>query len=220
VPNPDLKPEYTYNVDLGISKSCNNLLTVGGTGFYTWYKDAITTQPGTFNGEDSIYYDGELSEVTTSVNAAEAYIYGFNAYLSADVTTNFSITSSLNYTYGRIKTDSVDYPLDHIPPVFGKTSFNIHLNKFKGEFFVMYSGPKNTEDYNLNGEDNEAYSADPENGYMPAWYTLNLRGAYQFNKHIQLQLALENVLDQHYRVYASNISAPGRNLAVTLRGRF
>jgi hemoglobin/transferrin/lactoferrin receptor protein len=50
--------------------------------------------------------------------------------------------------------------------------------------------------------------------------TLNVRSAYQFNKYMQLQVALENILDQNYRVFASNISAPGRNLVITLRGNF
>ena len=82
----------------------------------------------------------------------------------------------------------------------------------------MYSGAKLSKDYNLAGEDNHIYSADPLNGYMPAWVTLNARTAYQFNKYIQLQMALENILDKNYRVFASNISAAGRNLMVTVRG--
>lgn len=220
VPNPDLKPEYTYNGDLGISKIFNDKATLGGTVFYTMLTNAITTQASTFNGADSIVYDGQLSAVSTSTNAAEAYIYGFNLFFKADVTEYFSITSTLNYTYGRIKTDTTDYPLDHIPPVFGKTSLNLKLKKFRGEFFVLYNGAKKSQDYNLGGEDNQAYSADPVNGYMPAWATLNIRAAYQFTKNVQLQMSLENITDTYYRVYASNISAPGRNFIVTLRGTF
>lgn len=220
VPNPNLTPEYTYNLDLGISKTFDDRITIGGTGYYTWYIDAITTQKGKFNGQDSILYSEQMSQVITNVNATEAYICGFNAYLNADVTTSFSITNSINYTYGRIKTDSTDYPLDHISPIFGKTSFNLKLNKLRSEFFILYNGAKLSKDYNLLGEDNQAYSTDPVNGYMPAWMTLNVRSAYQFNKYIQLQVALENISDQNYRVFSSNISAPGRNLVVTLRGTF
>ena len=54
---------------------------------------------------------------------------------------------------------------------------------------------------------------------MPAWQTINLRASYQVNRHMQIQAALENVLDRNYRVFASGISAPGRNLVLTLRGR-
>ena len=217
VPNPNLKPEYTYNLDLGVSKTIREKTTIGASLFYTLYKNAITTKPGKFNGQDSIFYDGLLSRVTMNVNALEANIYGTNLYFSAFVTDNFYITSTINYTYGRIETDTIDYPLDHIPPIFGKTSFNLNLKKFRGEFFVIYNGWKSLKDYNTYGEDNIAYAT--ENG-MPSWVTLNIRAAYQFSKNIQLQVALENILDQNYRVFASNISAPGRNLVITLRGIF
>ena len=67
------------------------------------------------------------------------------------------------------------------------------------------------------GEDNQIYAT--ENG-MPAWCTLNLRTAYQFNNFLQIQVDLENLLDQNYRVFASGISAPGRDFRITLRARF
>ena len=217
LPNPDLEPEYTYNLEAGISKTIGEKVTVGATGYYTWYRNAITIQPGTFEGQDSILFNGVLSQVTYNANAQDAYLYGANAYFSADVTDQFSITSTLNYTYGRIKTDSIDLPLDHIPPVFGKTSFQLKLPKFNAEFWVMYNGWKRLEDYNLLGEDNFAFAT--SNG-MPAWMTLNLRTSYQISPNFQIQLALDNILDTNYRVFASNISAPGRNLIVTLRGTF
>jgi hemoglobin/transferrin/lactoferrin receptor protein len=217
VPNPDLNPEYTYNGEFGISKVFYDRIRIEGVGFYTFYDNIITTQKSIFNGQDSIMYDGEMSQVTTNVNGKSAYIYGFSANLSADITHSFSIVSSLNYTYGRINTDTTDYPLDHIAPVFGRTSFNLTLNKFKGEFFVVYNGWKKVEDYNMVGEDNFGYAT--ENG-MPAWCTLNIRTAYQVNKYLQVQLALENIMDQNYRVFGSGISAEGRNLVVTLRGKF
>jgi hemoglobin/transferrin/lactoferrin receptor protein len=217
VPNPDLKPEYTYNAELGISRTFAEKITLSANGYYTLLKNAITVLPSTFNGSDSILYDGTMSKVTSAQNAAEAYIYGIEGGLKADITSAFSIVSTINYTYGRIKTDSTDYPLDHIPPVFGRTGFNLNIKKFRGEFFAQYSGWKRLKDYNLVGEDNIAYAT--ANG-MPAWYTLNVRLAYQFTKNVNLQVACENILDVNYRQFASNISAPGRNFIVTLRGSF
>lgn len=217
VPNPELKPEFTYNLDLGISKTFQEKISVGANAFYTWYKNAITTKAGKFNGADSVMYDGQMSAVSMNVNANEAYIYGFSAYLNADVTKQFSIVSTLNYTFGRIKTDSIDYPLDHIPPVFGKTSFILKQKKFRGELFLMYSGWKHLSDYNMVGEDN--FDNATVNG-MPAWLTFNLRTAYQVQKNLQIQMALENIFDVNYRIFASNISAPGRNFVLTLRGNF
>jgi hemoglobin/transferrin/lactoferrin receptor protein len=217
VPNPDLKPEYTYNGEIGIAKTFNKKLTLSVNGYYTLLKNAITVQPSTFNGSDSIVYDGQLSQVTTTKNAAEAYIYGLEAGLRGNITDQLSIVSTINYTYGRIKTDTTDYPLDHIPPVFGKTGLNLNIKKFRGEFFVQYSGWKRLKNYNLVGEDN-IDNATAQG--MPAWFTLNARVGYQFNKYVSLQVACENILDLNYRQFASNISAPGRNLILTLRGSF
>jgi hemoglobin/transferrin/lactoferrin receptor protein len=82
---------------------------------------------------------------------------------------------------------------------------------------VNYSGWKRVSDYNMIGEDNFAYAT--ASG-MPSWYTLNARLNYVFSQQISLQVACENILNQNYRSYASNISAPGRNFIITLRGQF
>ncbi|MBL0316309.1 MAG: TonB-dependent receptor [Flavobacteriales bacterium] len=218
IPNPKLKPEYTYNVDLGIAKTIDKVVTLEGTGFYTWYQNALTTDASALNGDSLILFEGDTAMVSTTVNKAKAYVYGFNGQLVAKVHRNFEITSAINYTYARIEEeDGTETPLDHIPPVFGRTSFNLKLKKFRGEFWVMYNGWKRIEDYRLNAEDNEANATALG---MPSWYTINLRTSYQINEHLTAQLAIENILDQNYRMFASNISAPGRNLMVTLRARF
>ena len=51
----------------------------------------------------------------------------------------------------------------------------------------------------------------------PRWYTLNLRTSYMINKKLVLAAALENISDVHYRPYSSGISAPGRNLIISLQ---
>lgn len=215
VPNNDLKPEYTYTGELGISKIFDNRIKLEGIAYATWLQNALITGPAKYNGQDSVMYQGTMSKVYSSQNADKgAYILGYNLNFSADLTNYLSLTSSLNFTYGRIRTDSTDQPLDHIPPVLGKTSLIIKLDKFKGDFSVMYNGWKRIWDYRLNAEDNEA---DATASGMPAWYTLNIGAAYQFTPNLQIQARLDNILDRNYRVFASGINAPGRNLSLTLR---
>jgi hemoglobin/transferrin/lactoferrin receptor protein len=214
VPNADIQPEYTYNGEVSLGRTIAGKIQLAATGFYTAYTNAITIQPATLNGADSLFYDGQLSRITSNVNALQAYIYGYHATLSADLTPFLSIHSTFNYTYGRIRTDSTEYPLDHIPPLFGKTSITVKTKRFRGELFSLYNGWKRLKDYNKVGEDNLPY-ATPEG--TPAWYTLNVRMAYHFSKTLQAQAALENILDRNYRIFASGISAPGRNLVLTLR---
>ena len=55
---------------------------------------------------------------------------------------------------------------------------------------------------------------------MPSWLTLNWRNSFYFTKKIQLQFAIENILDRNYRYFASGFSAPGRNYVIALRTSF
>ena len=220
VPNANLKPEYNYNVELSVSKVFAKKIKLDFTGYNTWIADAITTGPNQFNGQDSILYQGTMSKVSSNINAQTAMITGYSAGVSADITSFLSLTSSLNYTYGRIKTDSTDYPLDHIAPLFGRTSVVVKIKRFKGEVWALYNDAKISKDYNLQGEDNQVYSANTTFGYTPGWITYNIRGAYHFNETLQVQVALDNMLDTHYRLFASGISAPGRNVSLTLRANF
>ena len=215
VPNPNLKAEYAYNGEFGISRLLSEGLSIQATGYYTLLKNALTLGTGTFNGVDSVVYDGQLSQVMTTTNAGKAYVYGFEAMLSGKLNDHLSMMATVNYTKGRNVTDSI--PLDHIPPVFGKLSMVYTVGKVRAELFMNYSGWKRLADYNFIGEDNFAY-ATPYG--MPSWATVNARVNYNFSRSLSLQLACENILDQNYRNFASNISAPGRNFIVTLRGNF
>ncbi len=217
VPNPTLKPEYTYTYELGLTQTINKRVQISVNGYYTNYINGLSTSSSTFNGQDSIMFEGSMSKVTSTVNSRKAYIYGLEGGISGNLNEYLSVVGTFNYTYGRILTDTTNYPLDHIAPIFGKISFNVKVKKFRAEAFVNYSGWKRMKDYNLQGEDNEANSLVQG---MPAWYTANIRLTYQFNKNLSAQAACENLFDQNYRQFASNISAPGRNFIFTLRGNF
>ncbi len=218
VPNSNLKPEYTYNGEIGVSNRFGNLLTAQATGYYALYRNALTTQNFTYNGQDSIMYAGTMSQVVATTNANKAYLYGLELSVNGRLNDNVSIYGTYNYTYARIVNDSsVAIPLGHIPPVFGKFGFQINEKKIRSDFFVNYSAAKKIADYSPSGEDNQLYALPTG---MPSWYTVNAKITYQFNKLIGLQIACENILDKNYRVFSSNISSPGRNIIATLRWNF
>lgn len=215
VPNPNLKPERTYSLDAGIRKQLFDRITLEAEGFYTIYTNAITTQPGTLNGQSQIDYNGRTSRIVMQGNSQRARLYGFNTQVSVDLTSSLMLFGTLTYTRGRILTDTTAYPLDHIPPLYGKGGLRLTVKQFRAEANVLFNGWKRLSDYNLVGEDNIVYATSQG---MPAWQTINLRASYQVNRFIQVQTSLENILDRNYRVFASGISTPGRNLVLTLRG--
>jgi len=215
VPNPDLKPEYAYNLELSVAKTIVGKVRIEGTAFYNWLRDAQVIEPMSYNGKDSILIDGVMYQTLAPTNAGRAYICGFQGTILAQITHSFSILSNLTYTYGYNQTDAL--PLDHIPPVFGMTSFRLELKKFKGDFYVVYNGWKRISQYSNSGEDNEQYAT--QYG-MPSWYTLNLKLSYQIIRYLNVELGMENILDENYRKFASGISSPGRNVIVALRATF
>ena len=215
-PNPDLKPERTNNFELGFSTLIYKKVKLDASIYYTLIQDLITMLPSKLNGLDSAVYSGKNTKVFSYQNAQEAYIYGYNIQVAADVLQNVSFNSSLNYTYGRIKTNMAETPLDHIPPMFGRTAITYHLKKLSIEASSLYNGWKRIEDFNLAGEDNQVY-ATPKGS--PAWYTLNLKAQYTLDKmgRTQLQLGIDNIMDTQYRVFASGVSAAGRNIWLCFR---
>ncbi|MBL7912095.1 MAG: TonB-dependent receptor [Bacteroidia bacterium] len=219
VPNPEVKPEYATNFELGISKVFEKRYKFDVTGFYTIIEDIMVQRDFKLNGQDSALFNGVKSKVQAMQNADRGYIYGFTAGMQFDFNNNISFKSIINYTYGRYidsRKDTV-VPLDHIPPVFGQTSIIYKAKNTDAEFFVRYNGKKSIADYSNSGEDNAVYSADPVKGYMPGWFTLNIRAGYNFTKSFRLNVACENITDNRYRVFASGINAPGRNFIISLR---
>lgn len=215
IPNPDIKPEYTYNAETGISRVIEGFLRMDVTGYYTLITNAIVRTDYSLNGQDSMMYDGDIYRISANYNAQLAHIYGASVNVISDFYNNIVLKASLNYTRGRNLTD--DVPLGHIPPVFGRVSITYDYKKFRFDSFVYYNGWKFTDAFSPYGEDNE------EEATMfgfPAWWTLNLQTSYRINELLTAQFAIENILDQFYKPFASGVSAPGRNVVFTLRTHF
>lgn len=217
IPNPDIKPEYTYTWDLQLKYSTEKF-TTEITAFYTLFRNAIALAPFKLAGKDSILYNGTLSQVIANQNVRKAFIRGLNYRVEIKLTPLVSWETTLSSTYGRFTSGNKGIkPLDHIPPFYGKSSLLFKSKKLQSEFYIHFNGWKRIDDFNTDGEDNAQY-ATPDG--MPAWYTLNLRASYQLYKSLQVQTGLENILDRNYRYFASGFSAPGRNLYLTLRTNF
>ncbi len=215
IPNTDINPEYTYNFDLGITKTFAEKVRFEITAFYTLFKNAIASAPFKLNGQDSIVYNGVKSAVYASQNVNEAYVRGFNARLKIELSKKLAWDNTISQTYGRYKNpDGTKKPLDHVPPMFGKTSLAYTGKKISTEVYGMFNGWKKIKNYNPDGEDNGQYAT--ADG-MPSWFTFNWRGSYAFTKNLTLQAGVENISDRNYRYFASGFSAPGRNFIVALR---
>lgn len=212
VPNDNVKPEYSYNIDFAVIKRFDEAARVEINAFYTWLRDAMVRRNFRFNGQDSIMYDGELSRVEAVVNAGRAYIYGASAGLTLELGSHFSFDSNITYTNGKDITN--DEPLRHVAPLFGRAGLTYKAEKIKLELYSEFNGEKNIEDFSPSEQNKpHIYTEDGS----PSWATLNVKASYQVNETFQLNAGMENIFDKHYRPYSSGISAPGRNVIVALR---
>ena len=216
VPNKDLKPEYTYNAEVNLSKS-STAFSWGASLFYTWFKNALVADKFTWNGQSKINYQGVLSDVYATQNKAKAIVYGFNLNGRLRIMDNTDIAGTYTYTKGTYNNGVKEMPLDHIPPSYGRLGIRHGNEKWNAEVFSVFNGWKRIADYNLNGEDNEIYAT--KDG-MPSWMTLNFASYYNPRKNISLGFQIENITDLNYRYFASGISAVGRNYILSCRLSF
>ena len=218
VPNPSLKPEYADNVELGLAKKFGTFLTLDVTAYYTHLNNAIVRRNSTFNGSETIEYQGEDCQVQMLQNAAQANVCGVQAGLEAKFAKLFYFSGRINYQYGREELDSGEKsPSRHAAPLFGRMALGFKHDKVNVEVYSQYQGECSAEDMPEEEKlKTEIYAKDANgNPYAPAWITLNLRATCNIYKGLSLSTTLENITDKRYRPYSSGISAPGRNFTIS-----
>ncbi|MBE6305797.1 MAG: TonB-dependent receptor [Bacteroidales bacterium] len=219
VPNPALKPEYADNVELGIAKSFGSHFHFDITGYYTHLTDAIVRRDFIFNGSTTMEYMGESCRVQALQNAAVARVWGIQGAFKTNFSKWFYAEANLNWQRGFEELDSGDIsPSRHVAPLFGRAAVGFEHNKLKVELFTVFQAECAAKDMPEEEKDKTEIYALDENGnaYAPAWCTLNLQASYSLIKNLILSATVENIADRRYRPYSCGISAPGRNLTLSL----
>jgi hemoglobin/transferrin/lactoferrin receptor protein len=224
IPNPDLSPEYAWNFEVGIVKNIPQNFRVELNGFHTILTDAIVRRPTTFNGQDSIEFDGELSRVEALQNVARATVWGFQASVEVYLVKDLLLQTHANFITGK-ETDDVkdeEVPLRHAPPFYGSTALRYTWKKLFVEASAFYNSKVAFDDLAPTEQAKTDIYAVDKNGdpYSPGWYTLNLKASYQLLKILAFTAGWENITDQRYRPYSSGIVAPGSNIIFSMRFSF
>lgn len=223
VPNPGLKPEYAYNAELGVIRTFGQTARVDVTCYYTLLDDALVRRDFTLHGQDSVLYDGTLSQVQAIQNAAQARVWGFQAGIEFQLPDGFSLRSRFNFQDGEEDLDDGSTaPLRHVAPWFGVTHLTYTRHRLKVDLYGMYSGEIAFKDLAPEERGKPHLYATDENGnpYSPSWYTLNLKLLYRLTDRLMLTTGVENITDQRYRPYSSGIVAPGRNFIAAVKATF
>lgn len=214
VPNPNLRPEYANNAEIGITRLFGKTLQLNLAAYYTYLDNALVRRDFKVNGQDSILYKGENHKVLAIQNAASAYIYGIQLGVKANLPLGFGINAHANWQKGKEELDNGERsPLRHAAPFFGRASLSYTHDKLYMELYTEFQGRRLHKDMPEDEKSKtEIYALDADgNVWAPGWCTLNLKAQYKATRQLNLNFGLENITDKRYRTYSSGISASGRN---------
>jgi hemoglobin/transferrin/lactoferrin receptor protein len=225
LPNIDLKPEFAYSGEVGVKKFFNDrTFSFGFNMYYTLLDNYITREAdGTTN-----VYDGDVGNVVRNRNKGKAYITGYTANYLGRLNENWKTSGFITYTKGR--TFDTDEPMSSIPPLFGRFEVSYRKNKIELTANYKFNSKKGIDQYNISeGIDNhvqtpivDANAANALDKYYgtPSWSAFGLNGRYSVNENFTVQGSLTNVFDEHYKEFASGVSAPGRNFSIAIQANF
>lgn len=223
VPNPDLKAEYAYNIEMGITKVFGDIFKFDFTGYYTQLQNAMVRRNYMLNGADSILYDETISRVQAIQNAASANVYGIQAGFDLKLHNGFGFSTDFNYQIGQEEgDDGTKSPSRHAPPWYGITRLTYSLPNLELQLYAQYSGSKKFDDLPPEEQAKTELYAIDENGnpWSPGWFTVNFKVMHQFTENFSVSAGVENITDQRYKTYSSGLVAPGRNFILSLKANF
>ena len=111
VPNTSLSPEKVWSFDMGYTWMPVSKFQFEVSGFYSLLSDVMVRSAYSFNGQDSIIYDGELSKVEAIQNLGNGWIAGVESSIRASISTHYSLRANIVYTKGE---DGNKDPLRHV----------------------------------------------------------------------------------------------------------
>jgi hemoglobin/transferrin/lactoferrin receptor protein len=219
VPNTSLEPEYVYNFETSILKYFKEkTFQTGLNVYYTLLSNYITRDYYTINNSETIVYDGEVGNVVANVNKDNAYIVGGTFSLKGNINEQWFTRGSVTYTKG-MAYDTKE-PLSSIPPIFGLFEIGFEKERFQANVNFKFNQKKKLGDYNLiegiDSVEQVPFITETNQYYgSPSWNTINFNSNYKINNSITCFVNVGNILDVHYKEFASSISAPGRNLSLS-----
>ena len=228
VPNTFLKPEYAYNLDLGVDyKSLDNKNYLSIRGFSTIISrhigraEYIVFSDITTPDTSTIIYNNEEVTTIANKNLGNRFIHGFSIDGFNNLSRNLKIDYSLTYTKG--DNNETYGPLPSISPLFGSLSLDYVKNDLTIKAVYKFSDSKDPSEYSLGGEDglDETPYIIGQDGLKdflgtPSWSDFSIYASLNISPNSTLRLGITNIFDIHYRTFASGISAPGRSFQAGL----
>ena len=219
IPTDSLRPERLFSAELGgFWRSSNRRLTTQWSGFATALRDAIQPVDTVLHlsgggVQSTLVVEGDTSRIQMQANLGRASIVGLQGQAVYKTDRDWRFRATYNVTRGR---DAEGRPLSHIPPAFGTCTASKSWTWLTLDTHLRWSAWKRAEDYGPGATDNLAEAT--VDG-TPAWWTMGFDLDARLTERTTFSVGMHNALDRHYKVFASGISAAGRDLRVGIRWR-
>jgi hemoglobin/transferrin/lactoferrin receptor protein len=208
-PVSNLEPERYLAYEAGI-KSRFDKLTTALTYYYTAIDSMVVRAP------TGLFIDGN-AEVTKK-NSGDGYIHGVELSGNYDVTRTLSTRLTACWMDGKVDTyptSSAEKDKDHIsrlmPP---STEIGIRWQTENSKYWVEAICDLAAKADKLSVEDERDIQRIPPNG-TPGYAVYTARAGSKITDNLALTVAVENILDEDYRIHGSGVNEPGRNFVLT-----
>ena len=214
VPSPDLDAEKLVSYEIG-TKYSSATAGFGLSYFYSDIDDLIVRTPTgrVINGETEI----------TKKNAGNGYVTGVEIdghYLPFEnwlAWANFTWLDSSVETFPTSAPQLVSEPIDRQMPITinGGIKWSASNQRIRIEGWGTWADDADE----LSTRDSNDTDRIPPGG-TPDYFIVGIRGSWQALDSIRMSLAVENILDEEYRVHGSGLNGPGRNVIIAVQATF
>jgi len=199
IPNFDLKPEHSFQVQLGYKYQSPRFRGE----IYLYRNELYNLIVRNRVAGDTI--DGY--PVYRKENAEHAFIQGIETVWELKLSPSLLLFGTLTYTYGRNITKKE--PLRRIPPMFGILALEYRIRKVRTSLEWRAAGK---QDRLAMGDidDNRIPS-----GGTPDWSIINFHAGYSIH-FIRLNFSIQNLFNVDYRYHGSGVNGYGRSAFLNL----
>ena len=200
IPAYQLKPEKTYNTEIGYRINTKKIQTSLAF-FYMHLTDLITRVqlPGQQIGGYNVY---------TKENSQQSFVKGTELSLNYRISNSFAMSSNIAYAFGQNL--SANEPMRRIPPVNGRVLLAYQKGKWGLNVESLFAA-KQSRLAKGDKDDNRIPA-----GGTPGWSILNLYGNYTFQQ-LSLYARVQNIFNQDYRTHGSGINGVGRTASLGIQ---
>lgn len=209
-PVTDLDAERFLSTELGvkfISGNASGQVSV----FHTNIDDMIIRTPtgATIDGANEV----------TKRNSGEGFARGIEGQLSYAIDERWRVFGNATWLDGEIDTYptsspvAVREPLSRLMPVTVSAGVR-HTLAGEGRWVELHLSHAARAD-RLSSRDRSDTDRIPAGG-TPGYTIVSLRSGWRISDSLDVAVALENLLDEDYRVHGSGVNEPGRNLVATV----